>query len=58
MALDLWLGNFVGALEAAWHDVIWAGNWPEDTDEREFMGLAHRERLSFIFCYLPGFLLR
>lgn len=31
------------SLKAAWHDVIWAGDWPADPGDDEIMALAHQE---------------
>jgi predicted nuclease of predicted toxin-antitoxin system len=30
-------------LEAAGHDVVWAGDWPEDPGDEEILRLAHNE---------------
>jgi predicted nuclease of predicted toxin-antitoxin system len=30
-------------LEAAGHDVVWAGDWPEDPGDDEILGRAYRE---------------
>ena len=30
-------------LEVAGHDVIWAGNWPEDPGDEEILARAHKE---------------
>jgi len=31
-------------LEAAGHDVVWAGDWAEDPGDEEILARAHRER--------------
>jgi predicted nuclease of predicted toxin-antitoxin system len=36
-------GGTVDLLNAAGHDVIWAGDWPTDPGDDEILALAHRE---------------
>jgi predicted nuclease of predicted toxin-antitoxin system len=36
-------GGTVDPLNAAGHDVIWAGDWPTDPGDDEILALAHRE---------------
>lgn len=36
-------GGGVGELEAAGHDVVWAGTWDEDPGDEEILGRAHAE---------------
>ena len=37
-------GKARGELEAAGHDVIWAGDWPEDPGDNQILARAHAER--------------
>jgi predicted nuclease of predicted toxin-antitoxin system len=36
-------GKARAEIEAAGHDVIWAGNWPEDPGDEEILARAHAE---------------
>lgn len=36
-------GGAVADLRAAGHDVMWAGDWPEDPGDEEILVRAHRE---------------
>jgi predicted nuclease of predicted toxin-antitoxin system len=36
-------GKARGELEAGGHDVIWAGDWPEDPGDQEILSRSHRE---------------
>ena len=36
-------GGAKHVLEAAGHDVIWSGDWPEDPGDEEILAQAHRE---------------
>jgi len=37
-------GGAIKILEAAGHDVIWTGHWPEDPGDEEILATAHDER--------------
>lgn len=37
-------GGSLQVLQAAGHDVVWAGNWPEDPGDEEILARAHSER--------------
>jgi hypothetical protein len=41
-------GGAVNALEVAGHDVVWAGDWPEDPGDDEILQRAHRERRALV----------
>ncbi len=36
-------GGAIKTLEAYGHDVVWAGNWPEDPGDEEILTIAHDE---------------
>lgn len=36
-------GGAVADLKTAGHDVVWAGEWPEDPGDEEIVARAHRE---------------
>jgi predicted nuclease of predicted toxin-antitoxin system len=36
-------GGVVKQLESAGHDVVWAGDWPENPSDEEILKRAHRE---------------
>jgi predicted nuclease of predicted toxin-antitoxin system len=36
-------GRAVGELEAAGHDVVWAGAWPESPGDEEILAAAHAQ---------------
>lgn len=37
-------GKAVSELTAAGHDVVWAGDWPEDPGDEEILARAHAEQ--------------
>jgi predicted nuclease of predicted toxin-antitoxin system len=41
-------GKAADELRAAGHDVIWAGDWPEDLGDEDILALAHAERRILI----------
>lgn len=36
-------GGAVKTLEASGHNVVWAGQWPEDPGDEEILAIAHNE---------------
>ncbi len=37
-------GGTVRTLQAAGHDVVWAGDWEKDPGDEEILSIAHREK--------------
>jgi predicted nuclease of predicted toxin-antitoxin system len=41
-------GKASNELQAAGHDIVWAGNWPEDPGDEEILSLAHLQQRVLI----------